>query len=148
MTHATTIRTTSTARRRSSSGGRRRAAPRLRPGRLAVLALVLIAAAFYVSPLRAFFAQQDRYQKAAASLAAARAENAALDREVELLSTDAYLAQRARSDELLVPPGTQVFVIKGLPGERRPSAGTQAPPVESSISVLDRLEDLWRTLQR
>jgi cell division protein FtsB len=127
--------------------GVRAHAPRPHLGRLAILALVLIGAAFYVSPLRAFFAQQDRFEKASAELQAARHDNAALEREVRLLTTKAYIAQRARADLTLVPPGTQVFVIKGLPGrEEETSFSTDTPPVESSISVLDRIEDLWRTL--
>jgi cell division protein FtsB len=127
--------------------GVRAHAPRPHLGRLAILALVLIGAAFYVSPLRAFFAQQDRFEKASAELQAARHDNAALEREVRLLTTKAYIAQRARADLTLVPPGTQVFVIKGLPGrEEETSFSTDTPPVESSISVLDRVEDLWRTL--
>lgn len=133
--------------RRSASSGAGRYAPRPHFGRLALLALVLIGASFFVSPLRDFFAQQDRYEKAAAQLEAAKSDNAALEREVELLTTKAYIAQRALSDAMLVPPGTQVFVIKGLPGkedELRASERTQ--PVQASISVLDRVEDLWRTL--
>ena len=127
--------------------GSRAHAPRPHLGRLAILALVLIGAAFYVSPLRAFFGQQDRFEKASAELQAARYDNAALEREVQLLTTKAYIAQRARADLTLVPPGTQVFVIKGLPGrEEETSFSTDTPPVESSISVLDRVEDLWRTL--
>ena len=127
--------------------GSRAHAPQPHLGRLAILALVLIGAAFYVSPLRAFFEQQDRFEKASAELEAARHDNAALEREVQLLTTKAYIAQRARADLTLVPPGTQVFVIKGLPGrEEETSFSTDTPPVESSISVLDRVEDLWRTL--
>ncbi len=127
--------------------GSRAHAPRPHLGRLAILALVLIGAAFYVSPLRAFFEQQDRFEKASAELQAARHDNATLEREIQLLTTKAYIAQRARADLTLVPPGTQVFVIKGLPGrEEETSFSTDTPPVESSISVLDRVEDLWRTL--
>jgi hypothetical protein len=108
---------------------------------------VLIGAAFYVSPLRAFFVQQNRYEKAAAQLQAARRDNTALQREVDLLTTKAYIAQRARSDANLVPPGTQLFVIKGLPGkEQEALAGGRAAPTQASISVLDRVADLWRTL--
>jgi len=122
-------------------------APQPHFGRLAILLLLLIGAAFYVSPLRAFFEQQDRFQKATAELQAARHDNAALEREVRLLSTKAYIAQRARADLTLVPPGTQVFVIKGLPGrEEETSFSAGTPPMESSISVLDRVGDLWRTL--
>jgi cell division protein FtsB len=114
---------------------------------LAILALLLIGAALYVSPLRAFFEQQDRYEKASAELQAARQDNAALEREIQLLTTKAYIAQRARADSMLVPPGTQVFMIKGLPGkEEERDVGADTPPVESSISVLDRIEDLWTTL--
>ena len=147
MAQASTAATTVTGRSRRAPGGAGRRAPRPHLGRLALLALVLIGASFYVSPLRGFFQQQDRYNKAAAQLQAARQDNAALAREADLLITRAYIAQRARSDSMLVPPGTQVFVIKGLPGkEEETDVSTATPPTESSISVLDRLDDLWRTL--
>jgi cell division protein FtsB len=139
------------ATRRTSARPSGRAAtprgPRLHLGRLAVLGLVLVAAALYVPPLRSFFAQQDRFHTEAAALAAARSDNAALKRQIDLLSTKSYIAEEARSESMLVPPGTMVFVIKGLPGkdqERRLT--TPSEPVASSVSVLDRLEDLWRTL--
>ena len=148
MTQATSSATAKTGRpRRAPSGGVRRSAPRPHLGRLALLALVLIGAAFYVSPLRDFFAQQNRYEKAAAQLEAAQKDNSALEREVKLLTTKAYIAQRARSDAKLVPRDTQLFVIKGLPGkEQEVSSGKRTGPVQASISVVDRVEDLWRTL--
>lgn len=136
----------SSPRRRA---GRRAAPPRLHLGRLAILVLVLIGASFYVSPLRDFFAQQDRYQQEAATLQAARADNAAFHHEVQLLSTESYVAQRARADSMLVPPDTMVFVVKGLPGKQQATAvSTRRSPTEGSISVLDRIDDLWRTLLR
>lgn len=139
---------TSTTRRggtpRPAAG---RSAPRLHLGRLVVLVLVLVAAAFYVAPLRSFFEQQDRYQHGAAALAAARADNATLKHQIELLTTRTYVAQKARTDSMLVPPGTQVFVIKGLPGREQERAATPAAEASvGSFSVLDRVEDLWRTL--
>ena len=147
MADSSTAATSGVGQSRRGLTGVRVHAPRPHLGRLAILALVLIGAAFYVSPLRAFFEQQDRFEKASAELQAARHDNAALEREVQLLTTKAYIAQRARADLTLVPPGTQVFVIKGLPGrEEETSFSTDTPPVESSISVLDRIEDLWRTL--
>ncbi len=147
MADTSTAATSGAGQSRRALSGVRAHAPRPHLGRLAILALVLIGAAFYVSPLRAFFEQQDRFEKASAELQAARHDNAALEREVQLLTTKAYIAQRARADLTLVPPGTQVFVIKGLPGrEEETSFSTDTPPVESSISVLDRVEDLWRTL--
>lgn len=131
--------------RRAGGGGD--AAPRLHLGRLAVLALVLIGASFYVTPLRQFFAQQTRYQSAAAALAAARADNASYKVQVRELTTTSSVAQRARTDSMLVPPGTEVFVVKGLPGRdpATPPAGTGTPS-QGSISVLDRVADLWRTI--
>ena len=148
MTQATSAATSKTGSpRRATSGGVRHHAPRPHLGRLALLALVLIGAAFFVSPLRDFFAQQNRYEKAAAQLDAARSDNAALEREVKLLTTKAYIAQRARSDANLVPRDTQLFVIKGLPGkEQEVSASNRTAPVQASISVFDRIDDLWRTL--
>jgi cell division protein FtsB len=140
-------RTTSRPPGRGATGGG--PAPRLHLGRLAVLVLVLIGASFYVAPLRAFFTQQDRYQRETTALQAARADNAAYKVQVQLLSTKDYVAQRALLDSMLVPPDTQVFVVKGLPGH-----DTVAPVVQDakasagSISVLDRINDLWRTLLR
>ncbi len=148
LTQAATVERQREAPRRSGRRTRgQRAAPQLHYGRLAILILVLIGASFYVAPLRDFFVQQDRYQHAADALRAARNDNAAYDRQMELLTTKAYVAQVARADSMLVPPDTQVFVIKGLPGDDaelavRPSS----VPTAASISVLDRVEDLWRTL--
>ena len=114
-----------------------------------ILVLVLIGASFYVAPVRAFFAQQDRYQHAADALQAARADNAAFDLKMQLLATKAYVAQAARADSMLVPPDTQVFVVKGLPGDdAEPVVRSSIAPAAGSISVLDRVEDLWRTLLR
>lgn len=128
---------------------KRAAPPRLHPGRLAILVLLLVGAMFYVTPLRDFFAQQDRYQTEAATLQAARADNAAFKHEAQLLSTKSYVAQRARADSMLVPPDTMVFVVKGLPGKDEGTAPSpRQAPTEGSISVLDRLDDLWRTLLR
>jgi cell division protein FtsB len=122
-------------------------APRLHLGRIAVLVLLLIGASFYVSPLRAFFSQQDRYQHESEALAAAKAQNDAYKVQVELLAKKDYVAQVARADSMLVPPGTQVFVIKGLPGKDQEPATEQPATVSAgSISVFDRLDDLWRTL--
>ena len=147
VAQATTATTSRTGQSRRAPTGAGRYAPRPHLGRLALLLLILIGASFYVSPLRDFFEQQDRYEKAAAELQAARQDNTALAREVDLLITKAYIAQRARSDSMLVPPDTQVFVIKGLPGkEEETSFSTATAPTEASISVLDRVEDLWRTL--
>ena len=150
MAQAATVERRSEAPRRGGKHARRRgAAPRLHLGRLVILVLVLIGASFYVAPLRAFFAQQDRYQHAADALQAARADNAAYDFQVQLLTTNTYVAQVARADSMLVPPHTQVFVVKGLPGDdAAPVARATTAPTAGSISVLDRVEDLWRTLLR
>ena len=146
---ATVERQTGTPRRGGRRANGRGGAPRLHLGRLVILVLVLIGASFYVAPLRAFFAQQDRYQHAADSLQAARADNAAFDLQMKLLTTKTYVAQAARADSMLVPPDTQVFVVKGLPGDdAEPVVRPSTRPTAGSISVLDRVEDLWRTLLR
>lgn len=142
--------------RRASSGRRRRhpsdassQRPRLHVGRLLALLLLLIAASLYLGPLREFFAQQDRFQQETATLEAARADNAAMKRQVELLTTDVYIGQKALTGSMLAPPDSQVFVVKGLPGrEEEDAARPKTAPAEGSFSVLDRLEDLWRTLLR
>jgi cell division protein FtsB len=140
--------TRSSGTRRAPARGRRARRPQLHMGRFALLVLVLIAAAFYVSPLRAFFAQQDRYQHEVSALRNARADNAAMELQIKQLSTRSYIAQIARADSTLVPPGTQLFVVKGLPGKSEEDAYRSPAPrvTQGSFSVLDRVEDLWRTL--
>jgi cell division protein FtsB len=147
LAQATTVeRQTETVPRGGRRAHGRGAAPRVHLWRLAILVLVLIGASFYVAPLQAFFAQQDRYQHAADALQAARVNNAAFDRQMQLLTTKTYVAQEARADSMLVPPDTQVFVVKGLPGNDAPDVRASTEPTASSFSVLDRVEDLWRTL--
>ena len=150
MAQAVTVeRQTGAPRRGGKRAHGRGAAPRLHLGRLAILVLVLVGASFYVAPLQAFFAQQDRYQHAADALQAARADNAAFDLRMQLLTTKTYVAQVARAGSMLVPPDTQVFLIKGLPGDdAEPLVRSATVPTTGSISVLDRVEDLWRTLLR
>ncbi len=119
----------------------------MRWGRFMVLALVLIAAALYAEPLRDYFVQQDRHQKAAAALETAQADNAALRAEVERLGTDAYIAEKARSDLQMVPQGMQAFVVKGLPGESPESVvADQQSVADERLSPVQRLSDLWQTL--
>ena len=125
----------------------RPAPARLHPGRLALLALLLVGAAFYVSPLRAFFAQQDRYQQEAVALAQAKAQNAALHGQLAKLKTGSFIEQQAREQFQLVPPGLQVFVVKGLPDEPAASPGATAAPAPASPSLAARLSDLWKTLR-
>ncbi len=135
------------ARRRRSSGELPpgKAPVELRPLRLAALALLLIAAAFYVSPLRAFFAQQDRYNREVASLARARVANESLHTQIDLMRTRDFITRQAREQYQLVPSGLQAFVVKGLPK----AAPSTAPPGSAAAapSLLARLADLWRTIR-
>ena len=118
---------------------------RVRWGRLALLALVLLAAALYIGPLRDFFTQQDRYQREAAALQQLKQQNAALHRQLAVMGTAGWVIRTARADFQLVPPDMQAFVVKGLPGdETRPR--THGSPSGQSLSILDRLKDLWSTL--
>ncbi|HET6494796.1 MAG TPA: hypothetical protein VFH61_05465 [Thermoleophilia bacterium] len=114
-----------------------------------MLVLLLVAASFYLGPLRQFFVQQDRYQKEAAALEVARADNAALKRQIVLLNNEDYIRQQALTGSMLAQPDTQVFVVNGLPGRAdKDVSQTHSAVADSSFSVLDRLEDLWRTLLR
>jgi cell division protein FtsB len=114
--------------------------------RLGALALILMAGALYVSPLRAFFAQQDRYVDQVAALEHARADNAALKAQVAKLKTTEYVLERAREDLQLVPPGWQGFVVTGLPGAEPVTPTDALAPPKTSLSLGGRLADLWHTL--
>jgi cell division protein FtsB len=117
----------------------------LRPLRLAALVLLLVAAAFYVSPLRAFFAQQDRYNREVASLAQAQAANETLHTQIGLMRTRDFITRQAREQYQLVPSGLQAFVVKGLP---KAAPSTAAPhPAAPAPSLIARLADLWRTIR-
>lgn len=135
------------ARRRSRPPARRAGKPpvQIKWLRLGVLALVLVAAALYISPLRAFFAQQDRYAEQVAALDQAKADNAALKVQVAKLKTTQYVIERAREDLQLVPSGWQGFVVTGLPADKPAATGDTAPR-EASLSLGGRLADLWHTL--
>jgi len=135
----------------------RRAAPRLPEtapvrlnlGRLAVLVLLLVAAAFYVAPLRQFFAQQDRYQREVAVLEREQHENQALRRQLDRMHSRDFVVRQAREEFQLVPAGMQAFVVKGLPEDRstqRPTVDTS--PTPAAPSIVARLRDLWQTLRR
>ncbi len=112
------------------------------------LALLLVAAALYVSPLRAFFAQQDRYDRQVASLSQAKAANGALHTQIERMRTRDFITRQAREQYQLVPAGLQAFVVKGLPGigskASSRAASNASPPAPS---LLARLADLWRTIR-
>ncbi len=129
---------------------RTRTAPvRLHPGRLAVLVLGIVAAYFFVSPLRAFFAQQDRYEQAVAGLEQARSQNVELRAELATMGTKEYVARQAREDFQLVPPGVQAFVVKGLPHEPLVDVAAATPAVRvRELSIAQRLADLWHTIVR
>ena len=127
-----------------------RAPVELRPWRVAALGLLLVAAAFYVSPLRAFFMQQDRYQREVAVLNQAKARNAALQTQIARMKTKDYITRQARLQYQLVQPGMQAFVVKGLP---KPEPAATADPTDQTavkvpaMTLPDRLADLWRTLR-
>jgi cell division protein FtsB len=124
-----------------------RAPVRVHPGRLAVLVLGIVAAYFFVSPLRAFFAQQDRYQRELVALAQARAQNAELKAELATMGTKEYVVRQAREDFQLVPPGVQAFVVKGLPREPLVNEPGATPSLQvTHPSIAQRLADLWRTI--
>jgi len=118
---------------------------RLHHGRLAVLVLGIVAAYFFVSPLRAFFAQQDRYQREVAALAQAKAQNAELKAELAMMGTEAYVVRQARKDFQLVPSGVQAFVVKGLKPQSAEDEASSAPQV-AHPSIAQRLADLWHTI--
>ncbi len=120
---------------------------RVHPGRLAVLVLGIVAASFFVSPLRAFFAQQDRYQQELVALRQARTQNAELRAELATMGTKEYVVRQAREDFQLVPPGVQAFVVKGLPRETvGPASDAKSVSQPRALSVVERLADLWHTI--
>jgi hypothetical protein len=73
----------SNSRSRRTEGGRAsRKVIELRRARVVALVLLLVAAALYVSPLRAFFAAQDSYFSQRSALSAVQATNRALHRQI------------------------------------------------------------------
>jgi type II secretory pathway pseudopilin PulG len=135
----------SVAAHASARQSRRRSSVRLHWGRFALLVLVLLAAALYVGPLREFFAQQDRYQKESATLQALQQQNQAYRQELASTRDQMWIIRTAREDFQLVPPNMQAFVVEGLP-QQSTTPRTQGSPTNESLSLGDRLKDLWRTI--
>jgi hypothetical protein len=134
---------------RRSSGARRRAGGPLRArwGRVAVLALILIAAGLYYTPLRDFFTQQDRYSKELASAQAFKADNKAIEEQIAAMHGKQWVVREARSQFQLVPEGMQAFVITGLPSDEEAPRPIAAPK-QQTLTWGDRLRDLWDALLR
>ncbi len=114
---------------------------------MAVLALILIAAGLYYSPLREYFSQQDRYAKQLAAVQTLEAENAAIRERIASMKGKQWIVREARSQFQLVPQGMQAFVITGLPSDEE-APQPAAAPKKQSLSWGDRLSDLWKTLLR
>ncbi|MGO8682988.1 MAG: septum formation initiator family protein [Thermoleophilia bacterium] len=116
--------------------------------RFALLALVLVAAALYFQPLRAFYSQQTKYAQQQVALVVARRENSALTTQVARLKTAQYVLEAAREDFQLVPPGMQAFFIKGLPADSSTAGVSDALPPSATMSLSARLADLWHTIRQ
>ena len=116
--------------------------------RLGMLALLLIAAALFVPPLRDFFTQQTKYAQQRATLETAQRENRALTAQVAKLKTKQFVLEKAREDFQLVPSGMQVFVVKGLPSAKKTIGAdvSGAAPRRVAMSLGERLSDLWHTI--
>lgn len=114
--------------------------------RLGLLALVLIAAALFVPPLRDFFTQQTKYAQQQAILATAQRENRILTAQVAKLKTTQFILEKARTDFQLVPQGMQVFVVKGLPSAKTIVGASGVASQRVTMSLGARLSDLWHTI--
>lgn len=137
-----------TGRPERSQGRRKphRSPVELRPLRLAALVLLLVAAALYVPPLRAFFAAQDSYFSQVAALSASQVASRALHTQIADLHNAAYIERQARAEFQLVPAGLQAFVVKGLPRSTPSASPTGAASAQPHLSLSARLGDLWHTL--
>jgi len=126
----------------------RKAPVELRPLRLAALALLLVAAALFVSPLRAFFAVQDSYFGQVAAVSQLQAANRALHSQIIDMHSAAYIERQAREQYQLVPAGLQAFVVKGLPRSTpSPTSNGSLASAPIRLSLGARLSDFWRTLR-
>lgn len=114
---------------------------------MAALALLLVAGALYVAPVRAFFAQEDVYFAQLTALGQSRAANRALHLQIVEMHSEAYIERLAREQYQLVPVGLQAFVVKGLPLVATHQARRAVASSRAGIPLLTRLEDLWRTIK-
>lgn len=70
-----------------------------------------VLAGLAVLPAKTWFSQKQKMQEAEAEVARIEAESADLERELQLLATDAEVEQRARRDFDLVYPGEESYRI-------------------------------------
>ena len=118
--------------------------PRLRRRALTSLMVVAIIGLVALNVGRQAFVGWSIDQQAAeleAQVAAAEAENAALQRQLEYLQSDAYVTAEARRLRNLGYPGEQLLIIP--PGATVPAPAEASAPPADDRPMLERWIDLF-----
>ena len=105
-----------------AAGRRPRSRVRLTP-RAAVLTVVVLVLLFsFIVPLRTYLAQRSRLIQIEKQTQVLEQQNAALERQVKLLRSPAYLEQVARECLGMVKPGEIGFIVVPKSGKVEPPA--------------------------
>lgn len=104
--------------------------------RLALLGVILLTAAGYVSPVRDYIEKSGKIAEERAATEALRKQHEELLLEKENLLRNEYVERAARRDLGMVKPGEQPFVVRNL--EQEAPAAPAAPDSENK-SLMDRL---------
>jgi len=107
-----------------------------RPGwwRLMIVGVIILIAAGYVSPVRAYVEKSRLIQKEHAKTESLRSQRDQLQQERDSLQDSSYVERVARRDLGMVKPGEQPYVVKDLNAEESPAAIEPQLVEESSVS--------------
>lgn len=110
-----------------------------RPGwwRLMIVGVILLIAAGYISPVRAFVEKSRLIQREQAKTESLRKQRDELQFEKDSLQNNSYVEQVARRDLGMVKPGEQPYVVKDLNTEENPVVIIEgaAPNAESPVET-------------
>lgn len=103
--------------------------------RLALLGVILLTVAGYVSPVRDYIEKSGKISEERAATEALRKQHEELLLEKENLLRNEYVERAARRDLGMVKPGEQPFVVRNLEQEAPPAP---AAPDSENKSLMDR----------
>ncbi|MHB8142209.1 MAG: FtsB family cell division protein [Thermoleophilia bacterium] len=112
--------------------------------RLGMLAVILIIAAGYISPVMAIYSRSNDIKQEQAEASQLQQKHDSLQVERDRLQTNSYVEEVARRDLGLIRPGEQPYVVRDLGAASSTPAKAPAAPAPKSLlgRVLDDLKSL------
>ncbi len=109
--------------------------------RLALLMVMLVIAALYVSPIKTYISRSGQIENERAATGELKQQHERLLNEKERLKQDEYVEQVARRELGLVRPGEQPFVVKQIKNEPASTAPPDRADSRQELAPVERETD-------